>query len=86
MTEPGPVTHSTRLDGATAWWRIIGGVATVVAARAGRRDLHIPHGGIDLGKCFTLFPGHKELWWKVLEQREKMHPDGKARCGRISGA
>ncbi|WP_029932493.1 hypothetical protein [Nocardia otitidiscaviarum] len=86
MTEPGPVTHSTSLGDATAWWRIVDGVATVAAARDRDRDLRMPHGrGIDLGKCFTLFPELKELWWKVLEEREKMHPGGKPRCGRISG-
>ncbi len=28
----------------------------------------------DLGKCFTLFPAQKELWWKVLEERERCTP------------
>ncbi|MBF6135892.1 hypothetical protein IU501_23145 [Nocardia otitidiscaviarum] len=78
--------YATTHASGTARWAIVGGVATVFAVRSGQRDLPMPPGenGVDLGKCFDLFPDQRELFWQVLYEREAMRPGG-PNCGRISG-
>ncbi|SUA74722.1 Uncharacterised protein [Nocardia otitidiscaviarum] len=81
-----PKTYATTHASGTARWAIVGGVATVFAVHNGRQALPMPpdEGGVDLGKCFDLFPAQRELFWRILEQREGMRPGGPS-CGRISG-
>ncbi|WP_280358597.1 hypothetical protein [Nocardia otitidiscaviarum] len=81
-----PTMYATTDASGTARWAIVDGVATVFAVRSRRRSLSMPPGedGVDLGKCFDLFPEHRELFWQVLAEREAMRPGG-LNCGRISG-
>ncbi len=78
--------HTSEHESGTALWAIVGGVATVFAVRSGRRAMSMPlsENGVDLGKCFDLFPDQRELFWKVLVEREEVRPGGPI-CGRISG-
>ncbi|WP_282779162.1 MULTISPECIES: hypothetical protein [unclassified Nocardia] len=79
---PTPTMYITTHASGTARWAIIDGVATVFAVC----DLPMPptENGVDLGKCFDLFPAQRELFWQILAEREAMRPGGPT-CGRISG-